>query len=67
VKAIVNPEWESAPFELQYMWSHPTEAWRPDPYPKRFNIAPPETISTHDDLMKWALENEVPQFIQVPD
>lgn len=68
MKAIVNPAWEAAPFELQWKWaSKPPATWRPDPYPKRFNIAPPEAIIDHDSFMNWVMENEIPQFIEIPD
>lgn len=60
---IVNPDWQSATYELRFKDS--AGKVFDDPWPRRFNVPPPNDAweGGEGQLWNWVLKNEIPRMI----
>lgn len=65
-RAIINPDYENARYELAAMDRHGKRI--PDPWPFRYNETPPEGVfGDNPEFAKWQREHYIPPTIIVEE
>lgn len=60
MRAKLNPEWQNAPYEMQFQTGSGKVI--KDPYPNRFLVPPPGDLKG-SEMMDWIVKNRVPTWI----